>query len=361
MQPLSGKVVLFAAIAIAAISVGHSWYLQGKPPAVTPGSLGLPIAIDFFDTDPSVPVSLSIEISPQSLAPPPAPPGSKSHQVSPPADQSSIGTITLSFPVVIPKPPFAWAVEAEPTNHDEAYLLPEIGGGSSSHDWALAIGSIATDPPTLGTSDFPIDSFRAGPVIDASHGTVVVQMPWVQRAWSAGSLAFAVEHYDLAPPWRRTEPPARMKNGQPPPTVVEPPPPFGTVLNAGAGPYQEAVVLPNEKNRIVKVLKNATVTRFYAPISPTITEKLDTSLSDYQIVATAPQVSLQPDSASWNDTHALAPTLTGVDAKAQNERNDKTFLAGIALATGAAAVIAFIQEFKIPRKAKHEIMRSRLS
>ena len=86
---------------------------------------------------------------------------------------------------------------------------------------------------------------------------------------------------------------------------------------------------------------------YYPAASLSATETLVFDLSNYQVLTSHPQAS-GPDAQlgriSWSGNGDLSPVMTAVDPSAQDARNKRIFLAGTALATAAAALIALTQE-----------------
>jgi hypothetical protein len=74
-------------------------------------------------------------------------------------------------------------------------------------------------------------------------------------------------------------------------------------------------------------------------------------LVDYHVDSVSPtNGSLQGTSYDWTGGQSMEPTLTASDPAANQSRADDQFLAGVAFAVAAAAVIALVQE--LPRKLR---------
>jgi hypothetical protein len=182
-----------------------------------------------------------------------------------------------------------------------------------------------------GPTAVPIGSISVGTTWKLSKGYLVALLPIVGQADAVA-----------------TPPAANM--------VIERPRSPSLASHVGsASDLREQVVVDNyvPQNPPFIAFKHAHVTKLYAPNTLETTDKLDLPLAGYQTISGSPAApTFGQDNVSWQGRGLLAPSLVAVDPAWQDKRSRYTFIAGIALATAAAAFIAFLQEIRFDRRKR---------
>lgn len=110
-------------------------------------------------------------------------------------------------------------------------------------------------------------------------------------------------------------------------------------------------VSPDFNGQFLPLHKGDTITNFYIPQNVVTKDQLNMPLTQYEPVADYPSnASFSSYNVAWQGVGELSPTLTAIEIGVSDTRSNNTFLAGVALAIAAGALIALLQELNAIRR-----------
>lgn len=353
---------------VITVPVGVVLYKRGSPPPLELSSVRSPPNVEVFVSDRSARVSLSVSMSPPDLDLPSQ--DSQPRAGGPLADVETgqwLGEIRLRVSPRKPRETVRWVVQVSGAVSDDAGHLPAarfISRHASRRPSAAAARKVG-GPPTMhvfeGTSSTTNSRAPSRPAsaigyfvsepFASSSGTLVARLP----ALAAGSLVVAQSPLEQ-------QPALEIKATRSDLHTLIPDLPLGVLTGQRSSPSvlhqhlalkstgtltQQGYVDPNLPLNEVKLTGPGVLTRFYYPATIATEEQVDASLVDYEIGASYPAAAtISPEALTWHGGAALGAVLTATASGAEDERARYSFLSGIALATAAAALIAFLQELR---------------
>ena len=317
----SWRRAVFLAMTILCAVAGAVCFAYGKAPDVDVASIRNPPELNVEVSDPRAVVTLEVDVTPDVTLP--ASLANSRLNGVPARDLNARVMLTVTPPT--PGEDVHWLLE---TLADSTW--PHVTGyqsdGKTTFHESLDVGSTATDAAGY------VGSFVAGRVTKRSRGVFAANLPPI------GTLDYLLS--------TDTHPTTQLQRAPVAPKSL-PPADKKFVFS----PLVETVVNPDIGRGIPQKIPNGVTRNYFIPATVHSSEVLDTDLGGSQVEEASPSNVEVAAEVTWSGGAGLSPNILTSNPHSADERETLIFFAGALLATGAAALIAFIQERGSPEAA----------
>ncbi len=319
--------------------------------------------MNVYVSNPSARVVLTVQVGFQGPAPPRGPLSSTESAIE---NWQWLASIYISVVPFMPSESIRWIVEIHGATTN-ANRLPTTQPSPPPSRPIVDVFEGVTHPADRARQDQSgtfVGYFVARP-LGISRGNLVVQTPDIapnSYTFSDISLpSFGIEEPAPPVPVAGAPPPAPPPVPGPPPSLPPLPHPGSSsvptkiALSPGSLLTDQTQVFPNYDGQFTRLRQADILTKYYVPQALITKDQLNAPLAQYEPITDYPSnASFSTSSVAWQGVGELSPTLTAIGIGVSDTRANYTFIAGVALAIAAGALIALLQEVNAQRRRRKD-------